>query len=72
MRALNFVLAFIGGAAVGVAAGILFAPEKGEMLRARIYEALRKRGIRLSKVDMTELVEEIAEEFEKKEKEANA
>ncbi len=72
MRALNFVLAFIGGAAVGVAAGILFAPEKGELLRSRIYEALRKRGIHLSKVDMTELVEEIAEEFEKKEKEANA
>ncbi len=55
-----------------MAAGVLFAPEKGELLRARIYEALRKRGIRLSRNDMTELVEEIAEEFEKKEKEANA
>ncbi len=72
MKALNFLIAFIGGAAIGVAAGVLFAPEKGTVLRDRIAEALRKRGIHLSKVDMSELVEEIAEEFEKKEKEANA
>ncbi len=72
MRALEFVLAFVGGAAVGVAAGILFAPEKGDVLRTRIAEALRKRGVHLSKGDMSELVEEIAEEFEKKEKEATA
>lgn len=69
MKALNYFLAFIGGAAVGTAAGLLFAPEKGEDLRARIAEALRKRGIHLSKVDMSELVDEIAEQFEKKEKE---
>ncbi len=69
---MEFVLAFVGGAAVGVAAGILFAPEKGDVLRTRIAEALRKRGVHLSKGDMSELVEEIAEEFEKKEKEATA
>lgn len=69
MKALNYFLAFIGGAAVGTAVGLLFAPEKGEDLRARIAEALRKRGIHLSKVDMSELVDEIAEQFEKKEKE---
>ncbi len=66
MKALNYILAFIGGAAVGATAGLLLAPEKGEDLRARITDALRKRGIRLSKLDMSELVDEIAEQFEKK------
>jgi len=70
MKALNYFLAFIGGAAVGATAGLLLAPEKGEELRARIAEALRKRGIRLSKVDMSELVDEIAEQFEKKDKDS--
>ncbi len=72
MKALNFFLAFIGGAAVGVTAGLLLAPEKGEDLRGRITEALRKRGIRLSKVDMNDLVDEIAEQFETKQQEAEA
>ncbi len=71
MKALNFMLAFVGGAAIGLAAGILFAPEKGDILRTRIAEALRKRGIRLSKADMSQLVDEIAEEFEKKDNEAD-
>ncbi len=66
------MLAFVGGAAIGAAAGVLFAPEKGEVARMRIAEALRKRGINLSRGEMTELVEEIAEEFEKKGKEAEA
>ncbi len=63
MKALNFLVAFIGGAAVGAAAGLLLAPEKGEDLREKIAEALRKRGIRLDRKEMQNLVDEIAEEI---------
>ena len=49
MKALNVLAAFIGGAAVGAALGVLFAPEKGSDTREKIAEALRKKGIKLSK-----------------------
>lgn len=63
MKALNVLAAFLGGAAVGAAIGILFAPEKGEDTRNRIAEALRKKGIRLNRREMDELVDEIASEI---------
>ena len=64
MKAINYLLAFIGGAAVGAACGLLFAPEKGSDTREKIAEALRKRGIRLNRKEMSNLVEEIAEELQ--------
>lgn len=64
MRSLEFLTAFIGGALVGAACGLLFAPEKGSDLRVKIAEALRKRGIRLNRKEMTDLVDEIAEELQ--------
>ena len=54
---------FISGAAIGATCGLLFAPEKGSDLREKIAEALRKRGIRLNRQEMANLVDEIAEEI---------
>lgn len=63
MRNSSLLLAFLGGAAVGAAAGILFAPEKGDETRARIAEAIRKRGLKLSGKELENLVDDIAEEL---------
>ena len=63
MKAINFLAAFIGGAAVGAALGILFAPDKGSETREKIAEALRKRGIRLNREEMESLGDEIAAEI---------
>ncbi len=63
MKALNYFAAFLGGIAVGATVGILFAPEKGSDTRERIAEALRKRGIRLNRTEMNNLVDEIANEI---------
>lgn len=62
MKALNIVAAFLGGLAIGAAAGILFAPEKGEDTRRKIAEILRQKGIRLNRAEMEDLVDQIAAE----------
>ncbi|WP_294471792.1 YtxH domain-containing protein [uncultured Bacteroides sp.] len=63
MKGLNVLAAFLGGAAVGAALGILFAPEKGEDTRNKITEILRKKGIKLNRREMESLVDEIAAEM---------
>ncbi|NDV66220.1 YtxH domain-containing protein [Bacteroides sp. 224] len=63
MKGLNVLAAFLGGAAVGAALGVLFAPEKGEDTRERIAALLRKKGIKLHGSDLDNLVDEIAAEI---------
>lgn len=63
MKGFSIFAAFLGGAAVGVACGLLFAPEKGLDTRERIIEALRKRGINLDRKQMNDLVDDIADEL---------
>lgn len=62
MKGLNILAAFLGGAAIGAACGILFAPEKGEDTRQKIKDILREKGIKLNHSDMDELVDKIAAE----------
>lgn len=63
MKGLNVLAAFLGGAVVGAAVGILFAPEKGEDTRQKIADILRRKGIRLNRNEMEDLVDEIASEI---------
>lgn len=60
MKNLGLFAAFLGGAAVGAALGILFAPEKGEDTRSKIAEILREKGIKLNRQEMDDLVDSIA------------
>ena len=62
MKGLNILAAFLGGAAIGAACGILFAPEKGETPRQKIKDILREKGIKLNRSEMDELVDQIAAE----------
>ncbi len=60
MKNLNILYAFLGGAVVGCAAAILFAPEKGSDLRNRIKTLLKKRGVKISDAEIDQLVAELS------------
>lgn len=62
MKQLNILYAFLGGAIVGCAAALLFAPEKGSELRERICKILKKKGIKISDDEVDALVAELSGE----------
>ena len=62
MKALNILYAFLGGALVGCGAAVLFAPEKGEEVRARIVRILKRKGIKISYEEVDALVAELTGE----------
>ena len=64
MLNLSMLYAFLGGAIVGAGAAILFAPEKGEDIRARIADLLRKKGILCSDNEIDALVEQLTTQID--------
>ncbi len=59
---MKLLYAFLGGAIAGAGLALLFAPEKGEDLRAQIKKQLRKYGVAIGETEEEELVEQIVAE----------
>lgn len=64
MKQLNLLYAFLGGAILGCGAALLFAPETGKDLRARIKDLLKKKGIDFSDDEVEQLVNQISAQIE--------
>jgi gas vesicle protein len=65
MSNLNWLYAFIGGAIIRAGVAILFAPEKGEDMRNRIKDMLKKKGLYCCDSELDRLIEQLTEEVEK-------
>ena len=65
MKSLGYLGAFFGGALAGAVIGLLIAPEKGSETRDKISDAvddfMKKHNIKLSRKEMNDLVDDIAE-----------
>lgn len=67
MKPLNIFLAVAGGALVGAAVGLLFAPDKGTNTRKQIADFLKSKGIKLSSKNLNALADEIEAQIEEAE-----
>jgi gas vesicle protein len=67
-NSVGVLAAFLGGAVLGGILGVLFAPESGEETRKKIADALEKRGIKLTKSEMDDLVNDIKSETNQEKK----
>ncbi len=74
MKNSSILKAFLGGAALGAIAGILFAPEAGTETRKRLAEkgsdlvdrvkkVLDERGVKINEEDLEEISEELKDEL---------
>lgn len=65
MKGFGYFGAFLGGALVGAALGLILAPEKGTDTREKISDAvddfMKKHKIKLKRKDVEDLVDEIEE-----------
>jgi gas vesicle protein len=63
MKGIGYVGAFIGGALVGAAVGLLTAPEKGKDTRAKLANSvngfLKKHNIKMNRKDVDDLVDDL-------------
>lgn len=60
MKALTLISAFLGGAIVGCGAALLFAPEKGEDVRTKICNILKRNGVKIGDSEIDQLVAELS------------
>lgn len=63
-KTLALISAFLGGAIVGAGAALLFTPEKGSDMRARIADLLRSKGLLAPNDDVDALVDKLTRELE--------
>ena len=61
---LSLLYAFLGGAMLGAGVAILFAPEKGEDLRNRIKDMLKKKGLCCCDSELDRLIEQLTNEID--------
>lgn len=65
MKGLNLLYAFLGGAIVGCGSALLFAPAKGEDVRNKICDILRRKGVNICDSEVDALVAELSASVEK-------